>query len=248
MMINRSLSIAALLGLVLGLGAPTTRADVTDPSLQDLITSGGSLTVGDKVFSQFGYTATSGDAPLASNISVGQIPPAGTDAFGNFGIRFGLAGFDAPGNNVATDFLITYAVTAPSALLTDIHLLSNLSIAGTPAPGDVPFGHIVETIRAAGNPQIAQISNSVTATSSSLSALATFNPAGPYTTIFVTKDVQLFSTPGAIVTVSFIDQAFSQVPEPSAWLLTGLELSCGCVLVFSRRLRALAQVARNTTG
>jgi len=246
-MMKRSFVTAAALALVLGLGAPSTRADVTDPSLQDLITSGGSLTVGNLVFSQFGYAPSSGDFPPASNITVGQIPPAGTDAFGNFGIRFGLAGFDTP-NTAATDFILTYTVTAPSALLTDIHLVSNLSIAGTPAPGDTPFGNIVETIRAEGQPQIAQINNSVTATSSSLSAQATFNPAGPYTTIFVTKDVELFSTPGAITTVSFIDQAFSQVPEPSAWLLTGLEISCGCVLVFSRRLRALAQAARNTTG
>jgi len=237
MTLKKSLLIVAALGLYLGIGTRTTRADF----LQDLITTGGSLTVGNLVFSQFGYAPASGEAPLASDITVGQIPPSGTDAFGNFGIRFGLAGRDEP-NTAATDFLITYTVTAPSALLTDIHLASNLSIAGTPATGDTPFGNIVETIRAAGNPLIAQISNSVTATSSSLSALATFNPEGPYTTIFVTKDVQLFSTPGAITTVSFIDQAFSQVPEPSAWLLTGLELSCGCVLVFGRRLRAVAKL------
>jgi len=237
MTLKQSLWIAAALGLFLGFGAPTTRADF----LQDLITTGGSLTVGDKVFSNFGYTPSSGDAPSASDISVNPIPPAGTDAFGNFGIRFGLAGFDTP-DGISTDFLISYTVTAPSALLVDIHLTSNLSIAGTPFLGANPFGNIVETIRAEGNPVIAQISNSVTATSSSLSALATFDPAGPYTTIFVTKDVQLFSTPGAITTVSFIDQAFSQVPEPSAWLLTGLELSCGCVLVFGRRLRAVAKL------
>jgi hypothetical protein len=226
MMLRKSFLIAAVFGLVLGFGAPTTRADF----LQDLITTGGSLTVGNLVFSQFGYTANSGDAPLASNITVGQIPPAGTDAFNNIGIRFGLAGFDSPGNTVATDFLITYTVTAPSAILTDLHLVSNLSIAGTPAAGDSPFGNIVETVRTPTNQQVAQISNSVTATSSSLSALSTFNPEGPYTTLFVTKDVQLFSTPGAITTVSFIDQAFSNnlsptprgVPEPGSLMLLGL--------------------------
>jgi len=216
-MLRKSFWIAAVFGLVLGFGAPATRADF----LQDLITTGGSLTVGNLVFSQFGYTANSGDAPLASNISVGQIPPSGTDAFGNFGIRFGLAGFDTP-NTTATDFLITYTVTAPSALLRDVHLVSNLSIAGTPAAGDHPFGNIVETVRATGNNQVAQITNSATPTSSNLSSLGTFNPAGPFTTIFVTKDVQLFSTPGAISTVSFIDQAFSQVPEPGSLVLLGL--------------------------
>jgi len=216
-MLRKSFLISAVVGSVLGFGAPTTRADF----LQDLITTGGTLTVGNLVFSQFGYTPNSGDTPLASAISVGQIPPAGTDAGGNFGLRFGLAGFDTPGGP-ATDFLITYTVTAPSALLRDIHLNSNLSIAGTPAPGDSPFGHIVETIRTSGDQQVAQINNSVTATSSSLSAGATFNPAGPYTTLFVSKDVLLSSTPGAITTVSFIDQSFSQVPEPGSLLLLGL--------------------------
>jgi len=239
---KRAFLIAVVLGMAAGLGAPSVRADVTDPSLQDLITTGGSLTVGDKVFSQFGYTANGGDAPLASDITVGQIPPSGTDAFGNFGIRFGLGGFDSPGDNIATDFLITYTVTAPSALLTDIHLTSNLSFVEPHNPASNAFGNIVESINALGNPQIAQINNSLTGTSSSLSALATFNPAGPYTTLFVTKDVELFSTPDAIVTVSFIDQSFSQIPEPSAWLLTGLELSCGCVLIFGRRLRAVAKL------
>jgi len=216
-MLRKLFFVAAVLGVVSGFGSPTARAEF----LSDLLAPGASLTVGNLVFSQFGYTPNSGDAPTASNISVGQIPPAGADVFGNFGIRFGLAGFDTP-NGIATDFLITYTVTAPTALLRDIHLLSNLSIAGTPAAGDHPFGNIVETIRTDATSQIAQISNSVTTSSSSLSALSTFNPAGPYTTLFVTKDVQLFSTPGAITTVSFIDQAFSQVPEPGSLMLLGL--------------------------
>src|SRR3954454_22731024 len=126
-MLKRTLLVAAVLGIVLGCGTSRTRAGGVDPTLQDLITSGGSLTVGNLVFDHFGYTANGGQTPLASNISVGQIPPSGTDAFGNFGIRFGLGGFDSPGDNIATDFLITYTVTAPSALLTDIHLVSNLA-------------------------------------------------------------------------------------------------------------------------
>jgi len=216
-MVRRSLLIAVLVGL--GLATPQVRAEF----LSDLIASGGSITVGDKVFSDFGYTPNSGQAPLASAISVNPIPPAGTDAFGNFGIRFGLAGFDTP-DNVATDFLLTYTVSTLSGapLITDVHLASNLAIAGTPATGDNPFGNIVETISAPGIGQIAQISNAATTTSSSLSAVAGFIPPGPYTSLRVTKDVQLFSTPGAIATVSFIDQAFSQVPEPGSLMLLGL--------------------------
>jgi len=243
---GRRSSLLAGLAVVLALGyaAPTARADF----LSDLIASGGSITVGDKVFSHFGYTANSGDAPLASAITVTPIPPGGTDALGNFGIRFGLAGRDNP-DGTPTDFLLTYTVSTTSGalLITDVHLTSNLAIAGTPPTG-APFGNIVETISAPGVGTVAQIDNSVTGSSSSLSATSGFVPPGPFTTLLVTKDVQLFSVAGGITTVSFIDQSFSQVPEPSAWLLTTLEVSCAGVLVFSRRLRSLAKSARAETA
>jgi hypothetical protein len=193
-------------------------------SLQNLISSGGSMTVGDKVFSNFGYTGNSGNYPASSAITVAPLPPSGTDAFGNFGIRFGLEGFNAPGGP-ATDFLLTYTVTnlGDAPRITDVHLASNLSIAGTPTQGDHPFGTIVETITAPNVGPVAQINNSVTTTTSSLSSMACFVPSGPYQTLFVTKDVQLFSTPGAITTVSFIDQSFSQIaaPEPHSLVLMG---------------------------
>jgi hypothetical protein len=222
---KKSFPIAVALGLVLGLGATATRADVTNPSLDSLITTGGSLTVGNLVFSNFGFHGNTGNFPAPADITVGQIPPAGTDALGNSGIRFGMAGFDNPVH--PTDFTLTFEVvnTAGGPLFNDVHLGSNLSIAGTPAPGDSPFGNIVETITTPGVAgPIAQINNSVTATSSSLSASSTFTPPGPFQTLFVTKDIELSSTPGAITTVSFIDQSFSTlaVPEPGSLVLMGL--------------------------
>jgi len=216
-MLKRSFLIAATLGLALAAGQ--SRAD----TLAALIEGGGSLTVGDKVFSNFGYQGNSGDFPDPSNITVNPIPPGGTDSFGNFGIRFGLAGQDNP-DGIATDFLLTYTVTnlGTTPLITDVHLSSNLSIAGTPATGDHPFGTIVESISAPGVGRVAQVNNSVTTSTTSLSAVASFIPPGPYQTLTITKDVQLFSTPGAIATVSFIDQSFSQVPEPGSLALLGL--------------------------
>src|SRR5262245_25848153 len=175
---------ALLAGIILGLEAPGTQAGPTARSLQDLITSGTSLTVGDKVFSHFGYTGNSGNHPRAAAITVAPLPFSGIDAFGNFGIRFGLGGFDAPGGG-ATDFLLTYMVTTVSALplITDVHLSSNLSFAGMPGAGDHAFGTIVETITAAGVGIVAQLSNSLTTTTQDRFSMASFVPSGPYQTL-----------------------------------------------------------------
>jgi len=212
--------IAGVFGLVFA-GA-IARADIVDPTLADLISTGGSITVGDKVFSNFNFTANQGTPPAAADISVVPIPPSGTDALGNFGIRF-AGGASSPGTGGTTDYIIGYTVTnlGTTPLITDVHLTSNLSIAGSPQTG--AFGTIVETIHAPGVGVVAQLSNSVTATSSSLDAQASFVPPGPYQTLIVSKDIQLVGTTVAFANVSFFDQSFSQVvPEPSSLLLMGL--------------------------
>lgn len=177
------------------------------------------------MFSDFAYTANSGNAPDASAITVSPIPPDGLDAGGNPGIRFNLAGFDAPGGP-ATDFLISYTVSAFDAaghlvpVITDVHLTSNLALAGTGTGG---FGNIVETIFAPpAVPPVGQISNSVTSSSSVLGDVAILPT--PVSTLRVTKDVLLSSATDSIVTLSFIDQSFSQtsVPEPSVMVLAAL--------------------------
>jgi hypothetical protein len=220
-MLKRSFLIAAVLGLVLGLGAPITRADVVDPTLDVLIATGGSITVGDKVFSQFNYTPNAGTPPTAASITVEPIPPGGTDSLGNFGIRF-AGGASSPAAGGTTDFVIGYTVTnlGPGPLITDVHLTSNLSLTSNVAG---VFGTIVEQVKASGIvAPVAQINNSVTATTSSLSAIAGFIPPGPYQTLVISKDVQLVGTSTVFANVSIIDQSFSQVPEPGSLMLLGL--------------------------
>jgi len=229
------MSVIAALALMLGLVAPSVRADVADPSLASLISSGGTITVGELTFGNFGYTANTGQAPNPADIQVTPIPPSGLDAFGNAGLRFGLGGFNDPAG-APTDFLLTYSVTAPSARLADIHLASNLSITGGATGGGTPLGQITETVMAPGIGTVAQINNSVTPGSSVLHDASGFNPIGPYTTLFCTKDIFLRSVTGAFVTVSFIDQSFS-VPEPGSFALLGMG-GAGLMGVVWRRRRA----------
>jgi len=124
-------------------------------------------------------------------------------------------------------------------LITDIHLSSNLSLFGTPGSGENPRGSIIETVTAHDTGQVANITNFVRPDSSQLQSGSTFTPPGPYMTLDVTKDVILFSTPGTDVVVSFIDQSFSQVPEPGSVVLLGMG-GLGLVGAAWRRRRANA--------
>lgn len=233
-MIRRTFLIAAL--VLLGLGAQPARAEL----LSDLIASGGTIQVGDKLFSDFGYASASPDAPGADGIDVIPIPPGGTDPFGNFGIRFNLAGFDTPGGG-PTDFVITFSVeaTSPRFLITDAVLSSNLAIAGTPPADEFPFGQIVETISAEDVGIVGVLDNFVTKTSSTpgLQDITTFDPPGAFQKLFVTKDVLLNSTDDGIVTLSVIDQSFSQtvIPEPSSIIMGGMGVLFGIGCAWRRR-------------
>lgn len=232
-MIRRTFLIAAL--VLLGLGTQPARAEL----LSDLIASGGTIQVGDKLFSDFGYASASPDAPGADGIDVIAIPPGGTDPFGNFGIRFNLAGFDTPGGG-STIFVITFSVEAtnPQSLITDAVLSSNLAIAGTPGDDEDPSGDIRETISAEGVGIVGVLDNFVRKTPPpDLEDVTTFAPPGAFQKLFIEKVVQLESTEDGIATVSVIDQSFSQtvIPEPSSIIMGGMGVLFGIGCAWRRR-------------
>jgi hypothetical protein len=167
-------------------------------------------TVGDKTFSDFGYTA-SGTLGLTPD----QVTVTPVLAGGEFGFDFTaswqtFAGF-------TSDSLITYTVTAgPGFSIAD----ANLAIAGFGATG------------------IAQVS--VTDTFSNLSHLFVFfNPSCDtlHTCVItdattfpgvqslnVVKDIGLISATGGVGHLSFVSNTVSQVPEPASLGLLGTSL------------------------
>ena len=113
----------AVVGLaVLVCAAPAARAV---PVPLNTLTSGGSITCGDKLFNEFGYLHT-GDMPASSLVNV-----VCNTVAGNLGLRFQGAFIDAPGGG-GSDALITYTVTVtdPRYVITDAHLEGNPVVIG----------------------------------------------------------------------------------------------------------------------
>lgn len=206
---NTKITTTAL--LVLGM-AGTAAADHIS-NLADLIANDGTVVVGDKLFSNFTYAWT-GDMPDASGVNVIEY----IDPDGNFGIQFQGGFLDLAGGN-ASDALITFDVTVldPNFQIIAAHLAGNPSVVGGNGGGS--FGSVTETFLP-GN-----ITDSLVIFADEDSAvLADWVTFGqPVTTLSVQKDIILFADDDAVATtLSFVNQSFTQVPEPGSLALLGL--------------------------
>jgi len=173
------------------------------------------MVVGDKTFGVFTYTPT-GDMPAASEVNVIPI----TDNAGNFGIRFQGAFLDTIGAASGSDALITYDVTAgANRLISDAHLEGNPTRLGT-----LGSMSVVETFLPLGSAGefTMKIYDDQNVNPPKLVANTIFTT--PVKTLHVQKDILGKakvdqSSPNApqTVTLSFVDQTFSQVvvPEPA---------------------------------
>jgi len=191
----------------------------------------GAIVVGDKKFTQFGYTAT-GDMPGAGGVNVVPIQ----DDDGNYGIQFQGAFVDLPSSQGGSDALISYMVEVmdPRRLISDAHLAGNPSLLGTAGSISVnetflPLGQNGEyTMKIFDDESAGQ----------KLTDWTFFEP--PVRKLSVQKDILVIATPESqTVTLSFVNQTFSQieVPEPATLLLTffGMVSPAGCAKRRERR-------------
>lgn len=182
--------------------------------LSTLLNDGGTLTVGDKTFSDFTYSAV-GDMPPATAVNVIPIIDDG-----DFGLRFQAGFIDLVGGG-ASDSLITFSVEAPADYIVGANLFGNVDAA---SPG---IATITETFLPEFSTTAITIASGV-----NLSASAAFD--APVQRLNVQKDILLFAGESP-ATLSFVDQTFPQVPEPS----TALLLTFGVLgLLSGRRGRA----------
>jgi hypothetical protein len=208
---------------------PVSTGMMCPPSgnLAELIASGGMIGNGDKKFKDFKYHPI-GDMPDASLIDVVSI----TDSQGNLGIRF-IGPFADLAGGGASEALLEYTVTVtdPHKLIHDVHLAANTNVLGSPG-----YAAITETFLPDDSVTVLEAFD-IQPGQRMLTDWADLT--NPVKTLHVQKDITLFSGgPRSLATISFIDQTFSQTPEPSALALGGV--AAALALVRGRRERRLA--------
>jgi PEP-CTERM motif len=189
-------------------------------ALSTLTVPGGTIVAGDKTFTNFNYFFT-GDMPAPTLVNVIPI----TDNAGNFGIRFQGAFIDTVGAAGGSDALITYNVTAGAN-----HLISDAHIEGNPARlGPLGSISVTETFLPIGGQgqNTMRIYDDQNVNPPKLIDNTVF--AVPVKTLSVQKDIlglaklnpQSPDLPNT-VTLSFVDQTFSQItiPEPTSLMLS----------------------------
>jgi len=199
------------------------------------------MIAGDKRFTGFGYDF-SGDMPNAEGVNVRPILDDLGDndpATGNYGLRFQGAFLDLASTPNGSDALITYMVeaTRPGYLISDAHLAGNPALLG-------PYGSIsvTETFLPLGGSgeHTMRIFDDESAPTPKLVDWTYFNP--PVKKLNVQKDilakaVTVPGAPGSTVTLSFVDQTYSQiVPEP-ATVAMSLIAAVGITVCLRRRNR-----------
>ena len=218
-------------GALAAFAAPQARADfsVATTTLQDLINAGSNgITIGDKTFYNFSYQ---GAPATAAQIGVTQSDSS------NIGLRFSFNWNSA--NGVNEDSVIRYCVhvntTTPQNFINGVGLDFN----GTANPaGVLTSASVTESITdLAGNELpgglISVIDSGPGNSSNRDTASYTVNP--PVRDLCVTKDISVHSAPtnlqGGVATISFVDNTFSQIPEPASLGILG----AGALLMIKRR-------------
>ena len=193
---------------------------VGDPVPLDILTAGGEIIVGDKTFTDFTYAKTE-DMPSAAGVNV--IPIKDDD--GNYGLRFQAAFIDLPGGD-PSDALITFSASVTDGVdmqISDVHLAANTNLNG---PG---LAEVTETFL----PQSTVLKLNVFDSPNGTKLADWADLPEPVSKLSVQKDIALRADEGAIsASVSFVDQTFSQVPEPA--YLGLLLLSIAGVLLHRR--------------
>lgn len=205
---------AAQATLAIALTLTITTMALGQVNLAKLISVGGTFQNGDKLFSDFRYYPM-GDMPSAQQIDVLPF----SDIFGNLGIRFVGPFVDLPGSG-PSDAVLEYKVTATdrSQRIHDVYLAANAKVVGGPG-----FATVTETFL----PQEPTLSLSV----------YDLQPGGqrltdwayltrPRLTVHVQKGIMLYAASrDSLATISFIDQSFSQIPEPAAMMTSILGIA-----------------------
>ena len=214
-------------GLLVSAGQAT--ADTTD-TLQHLVTTGGSLAIGDKVFSNFDYFASG-----LSNFNASQIQVTATFSGGIYYLTWAGNMSLVSGGSATADLLLNYTVTALGGLIDMI----DQSYTGSAQPSGGGFLSIDETVRGSTSQIIANShldANDLSDPFAEVGDNLFINPA--QTTLHVTKDIGFGIVNGGFVTISQVSQSFHQVPEPGTTAMLALGSALVGIAIFRRKRTA----------
>jgi hypothetical protein len=217
---------SALMMIALFGTAPCSAQDVV--TLSQLIGNDGLIIHGDKQFDDFSYSFT-GDMPGPEAVNV--VPIEDMDA--NLGIQFQGSFTDLFSSQGGSDALIRFRVTVldPAKRISDAHLFGNPELLG--ATGSISVTETF-TFDVLGEHQMSIFEDE---TAGSLNA--DWTEFSPRNTLQVTKDISAIAGATGTVTLSFIDQTFSQIdipiPEATAGSLMLIGLICLAGMRFVRR-------------
>lgn len=231
-----------LLALFLVIGVSGTG----NATMMTELLAGGSIQVGDKLFSDFSYDVIFDDAGLlnpidAFDVSLIEVIGLGADPM-NPGIRFQTAS-GAPAFSVDDFNWLDVEFTFKVSVLDPLYQIDSVSLAVDgliEGEGSVAIGDDIATNNAAFDPlsggDVTSFDPWVAVYSPGPlngSDSASFDPLSE---IWVKKDIFLASD-GGIVNVNWIDQNFHQtaVPEPTTMLLMGVGLLGICGVTRKKR-------------
>lgn len=198
--------------------------------LSNLVGTGNSLQVGDKIFDNFQYART-GDMPSAANVTVtGRIAVIGGETEWGFRLQGAFLDSGSPGGS---DALLSYNVHVTDP---NLFLISDAYIAGNPFVVGQGNIQVVETFIPLNGAPVNAIFN-INNLAQQMQSTVFFVP--PTSSLSVQKDI-LALIPDGIgpnnASLSFVDQLFSQtpgvgVPEPASLGVLGI----GAVALMARR-------------
>ena len=221
-----------VVGLTSALGGASLYAQ-TIYTLGGLVNTGGSITIDDKTFSNFGWRSANATLSADAAALVVTASSSGGVDYLNWSGVIAVDNTAGTGSSLG-DLTLTYTVTANPGLINMIDQAYTPLQATVPASGQIIIGETVA------NNGIIVANSTLTLNPPDLSD----PPAEPgdnlninpsVNQLAVIKDITILANAGNVVGLNNVEQSFHQVPEPSTMLLGSL--GGGLLLLLNSRRR-----------
>ncbi len=222
-----------LLAITISAWASLAQAQTTD-NLQNLANNNGSLTIGDKTFSDFSFLANG-----LTNFNASQIQVTVSIESGTYFLTLGGNISLVAGGLSTADFLLNYDVSASNGVISMI----DQSYTGSAQPMGGAFLSIDETVRNRSNQNFVVGNSHLQGDDLSDPAAEAgdnLNLSMPSSNLSITTGINLAVVNGGQVSISELRQSFHQtaIPEPGTTAMLILGVGAVALLFRKKALRA----------